>query len=449
MDAEQVRQLMPELRTFVDRYLAMLKEPEQRVNATVLLQGLLAGGDRRNVENIAEAMNGPAVRTLQKFVSQNGWDDKLLLAELRRDVVESFGDEDAVLNVDETGFPKKGEKSVGVKRQYSGALGRVDNCQVGVFVNYWSAKGHVLFDRRLFLPEDWSADRQRRAEAGVPEKVIFRTKPALALSMIEQAVIEEVPFTWVGGDSVYGDSPAFVQGLRELEKWYVLDTSMDGRVWLQQPALRPVRHKSGRPVKRPLAVEKPMSVAQAVESLPESAWRRQRVADGSQGPRFYDYAELKVWFSEEGRPAFQPERLLVRRSTGQEPEVKCQRSNAPPTIPQARLAAVGGTRWSIEQDFQAAKGECGLDEYETRGWTGWHHHTALSMIALMFLAKQRQRLGEKISADDGAGSTHHSSASTRLPKVGPTKDRRMVRTKAAKKQDRQSMPRQASSTRTR
>jgi SRSO17 transposase len=417
MDGKQLRRLKPELDCFLDRYLGLFGRVENHEHARRLLQGLLDGSDRRNVENMAEAVEGGVVRTLQKFISHGCWEDRAVLGELRSQVVEALGDDDAVLNVDETGFPKKGAKSVGVKRQYAGILGRVDNCQVGVFLNYVSKAGHTLLDRRLFLPEEWARDRRRRKEAGVPEGVIFRTKPELALEMVAEAAAAGMPFRWVAGDSVYGDSPTFVQGVRALKKWYVLDVSSEARVWLTSPK----RLRSGK------AEERPMTVAEAMKRLPPGAWKRLTVAEGSQGPRVYDYAEMIVWFSEEGFPTPTFERLLIRRSLGQEPELKYQRSNAPLQVKLQRLAEVGGSRWTIEQDFQAGKGECGLDEYETRGWMGWHHHTALSMLALLFLVLQRKRLGEKRTADDRSRSPRTAPASARSSRVERKGDHRVVR----------------------
>lgn len=430
MDARQLRRLKPELDSFFDRYLPMFGRVENHEHARRFVQGLLAGGERRNVENIAEQVDGGEVRTLQKFIAQGVWKDDDVLAELRRDIVSRWGDEEAVLNVDETGFPKKGTKSVGVKRQYAGTLGRTDNCQVGVFVNYVTARGHVLVNRRLFLPEEWAADRKRRREAGVPENVVFRTKPELALEMVQAAVDEGVPFRWVGGDSLYGDSPTFVQGVRALGKWYVLDTSRDARVWTSQPRLHRLGSqgaRGGRPRTRVRAKQKPQSVGEVLEQIPHTAWKRFSAGQGSQGPRVYEYAELTVWFSEEGSPAAEAERLLVRRSLGQDAEIKVQRSNAPAKIPLAKLAQVGGNRWTIEEDFQCAKGECGLDEYETRGWHGWHHHTALSMLALCFLAQQKERLGEKRTPDDGARSSSPAPALTRRSPLERTRNPRLVR----------------------
>lgn len=390
MDVNQLRRLKPELETFLDRYAGYFGRADTHFQARRMVYGLLDGSDRRNVENIAEVVKGGVVRTLQKFITQGSWRDDDVLTELRTHVVEVFGDENAVMCVDETGFPKKGTKSVGVKRQYSGILGRVDNCQIGVFLNYVSQGDHMLFDRRLYLPEEWANDWDRRAAAYVPEEVVFRTKPELALEMVADAVARNIPFRFVAGDSVYGDSPTFLQGLRALRKLYVVDVSSEIHVWLQRPKCL----RSGKPEKRAI------SVAEALTHVPPKAWKSMTVAEGSQGPRVYEYAELPVWFSEGGLPTPTFERLLFRRSLGQKAEVKYQRSNAPLQFKLPQLAQVAGQRWTIEQDFQSGKGECGLDEYETRGWTGWHHHTALSMLALFFLALQRRRMEKKRRTND-------------------------------------------------
>jgi SRSO17 transposase len=349
---------------------------------------------------------------------------------MRSGVLDVLGDEDAVWNTDETGFPKKGVKSVGVKRQYSGTLGRTDNCQVAVFANYSSAKGHTFMDRRLFLPEEWAGDRDRREEAGVPAGVIFRTKPALGLEMLANALDEGIPLRWVGGDSVYGDSPTFVQGVRQLGKWYVLDSSAVAHVWTDEPRVIPPDQRPkparGRPCTQPLVVGQSRRVDEVVAGLPASAWRRLTVAEGSQGPRVCEYAEMWVWFSEEGLPGPR-ERLLVRRSLGQEPELKYHRSNAPPSVPLLKLAQVRATRWTIEEDIQSAKGECGLDEYETRGWPGWHHHTALSLLALAFLVLQRARLGEKRAPDERARGARVVVPPAGDARVGRRRDPAVVR----------------------
>jgi SRSO17 transposase len=411
MDAKQLRGLKPEMDLFLERYAQCFGREEAQAHARQYVQGLLVKGERRNAENIAEAIEGGVVRNLQKFVGQGRWQDDTVLEEMQHHAVTELGDPDGVINVDETGFPKKGTKSVGVKRQYAGCLGRVDNCQIGVFASYMTPAGHVLLDRRLFLPEEWANDPERRQEAGVPAEVVFRTKPELALEMIRSADERGVPFRWVGGDSLYGDSPVFVQGVRELDKWYVLDVSSTMHVWLSEPEVIPAgtKGKRGRPRTRATVKTKPIPVGEVLASLPQVVWQRMVVAEGSQGPRTYEYAEVTVWFSEEGIPSG-PERLLIRRTLSQKAEIKYHRTNTPAAIPLRKVAEVAGTRWSVEEDFQTGKGDCGLDEYETRGWVGWHHHTALAMLALWLLVLQKRRLGEKRAADDGAGSSRPAAA---------------------------------------
>jgi SRSO17 transposase len=427
MDAQRLQRLKPELDLFLDRFGPCFGHDGHELHSRQFVQGLLLGGERRSVENIAEAIEGGVVRSLQKFIGQGQWSDDAVLEEVQRHVAEVLGDPEAALNVDETGFPKKGTKSVGVKRQYAGCLGRTDNCQIGVFVNYCAPTGHTLIDRRLFVPEEWATDRPRREEAGVPADVVFRTKPELALEMVVQAQERSVPFRWVTADSVYGNSPTFVQGVRHLDKWYVADVTTEAHVWLTEPEVIPAEQagRPGRPRTRPQVTTKPEPVGAVVNRLPATAWRRVTVAEGSQGPRVYEYAALWVWFSEEGLPS-QRERLLMRRSLGQKAEVKCHRSNAPAAIPLEKLAQVRGQHWSVEQSFEAGKGECGLDEYETRGWVGWHHHTALSLLALWFLALQRRRLGEKRAADDGARGAGGAGASPGQTRLGHRRDPALV-----------------------
>ena len=419
MDARELRRLRPELESFLDRYAPLFGRPEAQGHARRFVQGLLRGADRRSVENIAEAIDGCVVRSLQTFIANAPWGGDAVLGEVRGQVTEEWGDPAAVVAVDETGFAKKGTKSVGVKRQYTGTLGRVENCQVGVFLTYHAAKGHTLIDRRLFLPEGWAADGPRRAAAGVPAGVIFRTKPELALGMVADAAAAGVPFRWVAGDGVYGDSPTFCQGVRELGKWYVLDVSATAHAWAAEPEVIPPGRKSarGRATAKPRVATKPVPIGEVVAGLPGSAWRRVTVAAGSRGPLIYEYAEVRVWFSEEGLPSG-PERLLVRRSVGQDPEVKYHRTNAPPAVGLAAAAGVRSKRWAIEQDIQSGKGECGLDEYETRGWVGWHHHTALSVLALWFLARQRDRAGGKKPRADRARGPRPAPAPARRAGVG-------------------------------
>jgi len=207
-----------------------------------------------------------------------------------------------------------------------------------------------------------------------------------------------------------------------LGKHYVVDTTADSRVWLEEPKVIPPgsRMPSGQKTVKPKVTTKPQRVDEVVAGLPSTAWKPMVVAEGSQGPRRFEYAEMEVWFSEEGIPSGR-ERLLVRRSLGQKAEIKYHRSDAPAKMALKKLAEVRGGHWSVEQSFQAGKGECGLDEYETRGWVGWHHHITLAMLALWFLGLQRRRLGEKRAADDGArgaGATGAPSGGAAMGRKG-------------------------------
>jgi SRSO17 transposase len=437
MDGKQLRRLRPELDTFVKRYLPLFGCEENQPHAQRFIHGLLGTQERRNTENLAEAVEGGVVRTMQKFISQGSWEGADVLRELRKHVTESLGDERGTINVDETGFPKKGKKSVGVKRQYSGTLGRVDNCQIGVFANYCSTKGHTFLDRKIYLPEEWCQDFPRRQEAGVPPSIVFRTKPELGLEMIRTACDEQVPFQWVGGDSVYGDNPTFVQGVRELKKWYVLDVSSEAYVWLARPEFGKPGPRGGRAQPK----TKPISVAEAAAQLSPSAFRRLAVSEGSQGSIVYEYAEMKVWFSEEGYPAEECERLLVRRSLNQDGDPKYHRSNAPKKIALQRLAEQRACRWTVEEDIKASKGQCGLDEYETRGWTGWHHHTVLSVLALLFLVLQKRRMGKKRATDDSGGSSRGSSSPAGSSRVGRGRNRCVEQLADGTQSRRQAIPR--------
>ena len=406
MDEQQLLALKSELDLFLDRFAPLFGGKGNQGHARRFVEGLIHGGERRNAENIAQAMNGGPVRSLQAFISSGVWYDRELLGELRRCALEVLGDEDAVWNSDETGFPKKGTKSVGVKRQYSGTLGRTDNCQVAVFANYSSPKGHTFMDRRLFLPQEWADDSDRRTESGIPAGLIFRTKPQLALEMLADAVTERAPFRWVGGDSIYGNSPTFVQGVRELGKWYVLDISSEAYVWAEEPRVIPAEQRPkpsrGRSSMQPLVIGTSQQVDEVIAALPSDAWRRITVAEGSQGPRVYEYTETWVWFSEEGLPGPR-ERLLVRRSLGQEPELKYHRFECAGGCAVEEASRGACDTVDDRRGHSVCQGECGLDEYETRGWVGWHHHTALDAGADV-LVLQRARLGEKRATDDRARS---------------------------------------------
>jgi SRSO17 transposase len=276
---------------------------------------------------------------------------------------------------------------VGVQRQYTGTVGKTENCQVGVFLTYVGPQGHAFLDRRLYLPQAWMGNAARRTEAAVPDQVTFQTKPELAWVMLEHAWALGVPGRWVTGDTVYGQDPTFRARLEAGAPrcHYVLAVPATTPVWIEQPALPTadgVVHLTRR--------WRAWTGARVAESVAAPAWRRIAVALGSKGPRLYDWAAVRVAVGDHGWPG--PERwLLVRRSISDPTERAYYLSNAPPDTPLGTLARVAGARWPIEQCCEEAKGETGLDHYEVRCYDGWYRHITLSLLAHTFLAELRRR----------------------------------------------------------
>jgi len=298
---------------------------------------------------------------MQEFLSRVHWDADALRDDLRAYVVEHLGDADAVLVLDETGFLKKGAKSAGVHRQYSGTAGRIENCQIGVFLAYASCHGHALIDRALYLPQTWTDDPSRCRNAGIPDEVTFTTKPKIGRAMLERALAAHLPFAWVTGDSVYGADSALRRSIEAAGKGYVLSVTSAQRL-----SLRPVEDWA--------------------KTVPESGWTRLSAGDGAKGPRLYDWAHVPFRGAREGWQ----KALLIRRSLEKPGELSFYLTLAREGTELATLVQVAGSRWTIEACFEAAKGEVGLDEYEVRSWTGWHRHVTLAMLAHAYLAVVRQ-----------------------------------------------------------
>jgi SRSO17 transposase len=332
---------------------------ETRATVRDLLLGLLSAVERKNGWWLAEQAGHRSPDRMQRLLRTAVWDTTAVVADLRDLVVEQLGRPDGILVVDETGYLKKGVCSVGVQRQYSGTAGRVENTQVGVFLAYVSAAGRALLDRRLYLPRSWSDDELRCTAAGVPDEVEFATKPELALAMIEAAVAAGVPAGWVTGDEAYGLDPALRAGLQRLRIGYVLAVACNIQVqttpWMRERVDRVAR------------------------MLPGAAWQRRSCGPGSKGHRFYDWAWIHIHTeASDGHHS-----LLVRRAgDGTLAFYLCW---TPRPAPLARLVTVAGSRWSIEELFQTAKGQVGLDQYQCRHWQAWHRFTLLAMLALMIL----------------------------------------------------------------
>jgi SRSO17 transposase len=313
----------------------------------------------------------------QRLLYQDQWDADEARDILQELVKETFGEGEGIGIVDESGFLKKGTHSVGVKRQYSGTAGKVENCQIGTFLSYATCRGHVFLDRRLYLPEEWSTDQTRRAQAKVPEDVRFQTKPEQAAEMLEHAWGQGIPMRWVVGDEVYGESVPLRDTIRANQRLYVLAVRSDTQVWVRHaPGVTPAGRLS--------------TVATAVARWPESQWQRLVVAEGEKGPRIYDWACQRVLESRDGYfgpPAW----LLARRSVSDATEIAYYLAHASTDTPLLTLAQVASSRYTVEQCIEEAKGETGLDEYEVRYWHSWYRHITLSMMAHAWLAFVRAK----------------------------------------------------------
>ncbi|MFH1486598.1 MAG: IS701 family transposase [Chloroflexota bacterium] len=383
---------------FHARFAPFFARSEPREAARGYLRGLLAPVQRKNCWQMAEAVGEQDAQAMQRLLYSARWDEDGVRDELQRFVIERFGDQGGIGVVDETGFLKKGTKSVGVKRQYTGTAGKVENSQVGVFLTYTAPGGRTFLDRRLYLPEEWCADEQRRGEARVPADVIFKTKPVLAVEMLEHAWAQGVPMAWVAGDELYGDASHVRDAIERVSKKYVLAISCHTPVWRERPPLEdPVAGRKGRRRTKPrLAAGAPswQRAAAVIASLASESWQRLVVSEGEKGPLTYDWTRVRVVESREGLPG--PDGwLMARRSITDTTDIAYYLSNAPQSISLQTMAEVASTRWSIETTIEEAKGETGLDEYEVRYWHSWHRHITLSMMAHAWLASIRQGAGEK------------------------------------------------------
>ncbi len=372
VDPKMLRSWTEELEAVGERLSVHFARSEVRHRARDYLHGLLSGAERKNGWQLAEVAGNATPYGLQHLLGRANWDADALRDDLREYVLERLaGEGESVLVVDETGFIKKGAMSVGVKRQYTGTVGKRENCQVGVFVAYASDRGQAFIDRELYLPEEWAEDKERRERAGVPERVGMRTKPELAKEMLQRALEAGVKAEWVVADSVYGDSRRLGMFLEEREQPYVLAVSGKAYVWAGF-----YQHRVGR-------------VLEALgrgEILPEEGFRRVSAGDGSKGPRLYDWSRLAL------NPPIQEgfERwLLVRRSIEDPDDLSAYTVFAPEDSTLEALARVAGSRWRVEIGFEEAKGEVGLAHYEVRSWHGWYRHITLSLFAHAFLAAIR------------------------------------------------------------
>ena len=337
---------------------------QSRHRAQAYLQGLLSEAERKNSWQVAEVCGESTPYGFQYLLSRADWDADAVRDELRLYVMQHLGDP-GVLVLDETGFLKKGEHSAGVARQYSGTAGKVENCQIGVFLSYASPLGHALLDRELYLPKAWTDDGARCRQARIPADRPFATKPQLARQMLDRAFGAGVPANWVTGDSVYGDDRRLRLGLEDQPQAYVLAVSGKEYVWW-----------AGRQ----------RQVKTILAACRQEGWTRLSAGDGAKGPRWYDWCWLPL-----AAPLAPGWRrwLLVRRSLSAPTELTAYMVFAPHATPLQEVVRVAGSRWTVESSFEAAKGEVGLDQYEVRSWTAWYRHITLAMWALALLTVMR------------------------------------------------------------
>jgi SRSO17 transposase len=391
-----LRGVLPRLEAFLRPFVATLQTPERQTNARHYIQGLLSDLDGKDVESIAY-LHDRERQGLQKFIGQAEWDHRPLLAELVGQVGAALGEPDGVLVFDPSAFPKKGTESVGVQRQWCGRLGKIDNCQVGLYLGYVARREHALIDFRLYLPKEWAKSKRRRRKAGVPDAIRFRTRHELFLDMLDERG-PVLPHAWVAGDDELGRCSWFRQQLRARNECYLLAVPSNTAV-RDLKAPEPPYGGHGRRPSVPFTRADRWCAA-----LPESAWQTVEVRDGEQGPVVVQVAWTLVQARTEGRVSDVAEWLVVFRERQGDGSWKHDYllSNAPLTAPLTEFARVFKAQHRIEECLQRAKGEAGLADYQVRTWEGWHHHQTLSLLAAWFLTQETRRGKNPDAGADGA-----------------------------------------------
>jgi len=401
---------------FLQRYLPKFYRAEHRINATLVIRGLVSGLERKTCEPIAIAAGRPR-KPIQFLVGAGKWDDEAVMGELRAHVRQELAEPDGIVIVDPSSFPKKGTESCGVARQWCGRLGKVDNCQVGVFLAYASSKGYAPLDRRLYLPADWAADPARRAQGHVPAAIRFQETWRIALDLLDRS-LGGLPHGWITGDDELGRASSFRAQLRRRGQRYVLDVPCNTTV-RDLERRPPGQHTKGRGRPRKVPFQR---VDAWASSQPASRWVRLSVRDAEKGPLDVEAMTARIQTKQDGRVGPE-ERLIVLRSVG-ESKIDYAVTNAGPAVPLAELVRVQRQRHRIEEVFEAGKGEVGLDHYEVRSWVGWHHHMTLALVALWFLGLERNRVGGKNPGDHGLADASGVHAITAGPAADACGDRR-------------------------
>ena len=353
----------------------------------------LAQAEDCTFESMAAVVEGGCAQQFQHFISHSPWDHEPVVAQISRDADALLGGKaTSALLIDESSFPKHGDRSVGVARQWTGRLGKVDNCQVAVFGVLTDGERHTPIDMRLYLPNRWIEDPERCERAGVPETARTKTsKSAHALDIVRRARERGVRFSHVGADAGYGKEPAFLRGLEDAGEVFVADVHRDQRVWTEDPGLHvpaPTPGR-GRPTKKLQAATPPVTVEELAKGLPAGEWTRCVLRDSTRGPLQVDIAHRRIWAWDGEEAQARCWHLIIRREARSVKTIKYSFSNAPADTPRLRLAQMQGDRYWVERAFEDGKGECGLADYQALGWRAWHHHVAIVMLAMLFIVEQR------------------------------------------------------------
>jgi len=402
MDLVEFERIEQTFQTFHAHFAPAFGRKQWRERARDYLRGLLVqASERGNAENLSEAVDAASARVLQRFLTEAKWEEKAVIEQLQAYLAPRLTHPDAVWALDDSGFPKQGRKSVGVARQYCGALGKIAGCQVGVFLAYVSPRGRALVDKRLYLPREWTEAPDRCAAAGVPAgEREYRSKTDLALALLQQAKQgKHLVATWVTGDDLYGQQPAFREAVDREGFLYVLEVPGHLTVFPREPRWeqRAYTGKGRPPQKHPEPGQRQALHARRA-LLPPAAWQELTVGEGAQGPRTYRFARERVRASRDRQPGEELWLLYKENLDGAEPRTYF--SNAAPDTPLAVLARVAMSRWPIETEFEDEKSLVALDEYEVRSWAGWQHHVTMAMLASTFLLTLQQDWGEKAAAPD-------------------------------------------------
>jgi len=404
--------MLDRLERFVEPFAARLTSSEQRRHVREYVAGLFSDVKRKNSETIAYLLDQER-HGMQKFIGQSPWDDRPLIGELAQQIGTELGEPDGVLVFDPSAFKKQGKDSVGVARQWCGRLGKVDNCQVGVYLGYVSRKEHALVDVRLYLNKKWAKDKKRRKKCGVPREIRFRTRHVLALEMLAEHA-KVLPHAWIAGDDEMGRSSAFRRELRGLGERYLLAVPSNTLVRNLDAEPPPYSGRGRQPVVPFTRVDRWCA------ALPQGAWTTIDVRDGSRGPLAVQAVKTRVRAKTNRRRNGPEETLVVLREMQDDGTMKHDYylSSASAETPLAEFARVAKAEHRIEECLERAKGQAGLAQYQVRNWIGWHHHQTLSLLAAWFLTKEDLR-GKKIhpGSHGGEGSRHHRLSALPRPRL--------------------------------